>query len=281
MAPRPADDRSIIITGCSSGIGRDAALSLHERGYSVVATVRAKSDGAELEREGINVIEMHMDDPESVEHGFRAALEMLDGRLYGIFNNAGFGIPGAVEDLSVEALHAQMRTNLYGVLQLSTLALPVMLKAGRGRIIQNSSVLGLAALPYRGAYVASKYALEGLSDTLRLELRGTGVFVSLIEPGPVSTLFRANSLRAFNRYIDTSGSRHQRGYAHLTARLSSPKDSSRTTVPASSVTRRLIHALESRRPRARYYVTVNTHVVALARRLLPVRLMDRLLSAGS
>jgi NAD(P)-dependent dehydrogenase (short-subunit alcohol dehydrogenase family) len=212
-----------------------------------------------------------------------AVLAATGGRLDALFNNAAYGQPGAVEDLGRAALRAQFETNLFGPLELINRVIPVMRAQGYGRIVNNSSLLGLVALPYRGAYNASKFALEGLTDTLRLELAGSGIHVVLIEPGPIASRFRTNAHAAFHRHIAAAGSAHRVRYEGMVRRLTKPGPAAPFTQPPEAVVRKLIAALESPRPRVRYYVTVPTRLFAWARRLLPYRLLDRVLlrvSAG-
>lgn len=275
--------KSILITGCSSGIGYCAAAGLRARGWRVFATARRAEDVARLAAEGFEGLRLDLDDPASIHAAFGAVLAATGGMLDALFNNAAYGQPGAVEDLTRAALRAQFETNLFGALELTNLAIPVMRAQGYGRIVNNSSLLGLVALPYRGAYNASKFALEGLTDTLRLELAGSGIHVVLIEPGPIASRFRANARAAFHRHVDPAASAHRARYAGMERRLSKPGPAAPFTLPPEAVLDKLILALESPHPRARYYVTVPTHLFAWARRLLPQRLLDRLLrrvSAG-
>lgn len=269
--------RPVLITGCSSGIGRHAAFELARLGYPVYATARRPLDVAALRREGLRAFPLDLDDSESIRAAVDAVLEDTGGRLWGLFNNGAYGQPGAVEDLSREALRAQFETNLFGWLELTNRVLPVLRRQGAGRIVQNSSVLGFVALPYRGAYVASKYALEGLTDTLRLELAGSGVYVSLIQPGPILSRFRANALAAFERHIDADRSVHAATYRRLRERLRAEGPVQPFTLGPEAVFRALLHALESRRPRVRYRVTVPTHLFAWLKRLLTDRALDALL----
>ena len=204
------------------------------------------------------------------------------GRLDAVFNNGAYGIPGAVEDLPMEALHAIFQANVFGWHELIRLALPVMRNQGHGRIVQNSSVLGFTALKYRGAYTSTKFAVEGLTDTLRLELRGTGIHVVLIEPGPIDTKIRINSYPHFKKWIDWQGSAHSETYeTKLIPRLEAERIDAPFELPPAAVVAKLVHALEAPRPRPRYYVTVPTHVMGLARRLLSTRLMDALTARAS
>jgi NAD(P)-dependent dehydrogenase (short-subunit alcohol dehydrogenase family) len=275
--------RPILITGCSSGIGHACAHGLQERGYRVFASARRQADVERLAGEGLEALRLDLDDPAGIGEAVERILSQTGGRLYALFNNGGYGQPGAVEDLSREALRAQLETNLLGWHDLTRRVIPIMRKQGHGRIVQNSSVLGLVTLPYRGAYVASKFALEGLTDTLRLELAGSGVHVSLIEPGPIESRFRANAHRKFREHIDLEHSLHREQYQAAERRLLKEGPAQPFTLPPQAVLKRLIHALESRRPRPRYYVTVPTYLLGYLRRVLSSRVLDRVLirSSGS
>jgi short-subunit dehydrogenase len=267
--------RAVLITGCSSGIGYSVAHGLKTRGYSVFATARKPEDVARLQKEGLdNSLVLDLTDSQSICNAVQTILERTDGRLYGLFNNAAYGQMGAVEDLSHEALRQQFETNFFGTHELTCQVLPVMRQQSEGRIIQNSSFLGIVALPYRGAYNASKFALEGLTDTLRLELVGTGIFVSLIEPGPITSRFRANAYTMFKQHIDVEHSHHQQAYAKMEQRLLTKGAAMPFTLPPEAVLKRVIHALESKRPQPRYYVTFPAYLLITLKRLLPHRTMD-------
>jgi len=266
--------RSVLITGCSSGIGRACALGLQRRGYRVVASARRAEDLASLAAEGLSAVRLDLDDPASIAEGLAAALALTGGGLYALFNNGAYGQPGAVEDLSRDCLRAQLETNLLGWHDLTCRVIPLMRRQGQGRIVHNSSVLGLVAMPFRGAYVASKFALEGLTDTLRLELAGTGIQVSLIEPGPIASRFRDNAHRKWQQWIDAERSPHRAAYAAMERRLLKEGPAAPFTLPPEAVLKRLIHALESPRPKARYYVTTPTYVLAALRRMLGTRSLD-------
>ena len=192
-------DKNILITGCSSGIGLHLAQSLKEYGYHVYASARKTEDVEKLTRLGLNCLHLDVACSESIQSAAKTLLENTNGNLYALINNAGFGQPGAVEDLKREVLRDQFETNLFGLVELTNHILPIMHKQGYGKIIQISSVLGFVAMPFRGAYIASKFALEGITDTLRLELKQTNIFVSLVEPGPITSRFRQNSLELFNK----------------------------------------------------------------------------------
>jgi NAD(P)-dependent dehydrogenase (short-subunit alcohol dehydrogenase family) len=267
--------RTILITGCASGIGRDAARGLARRGWRVFATCRAAEDCPGLAAEGLESFRLDLADEASVAEGAAEALDRAGGRLDAVFNNGAFAIPGAVEDLPRAALRAIFETNVFGQIDLTNRLIPAMRKAGSGRVVFNSSVLGFLALPYRGAYTASKFALEGFADTLRREMAGTGVSVVLIEPGPIATPFRAKSVPHFERHIDWRASPRRAEYqAIVLPRLYAPEAPSRFELPPDAVTRALVRALDARRPAARYRVTTPTRVAAALTRLLPARALD-------
>ncbi len=271
-------DRSILITGCSSGIGLDAARTLKARGWRVFASCRQEDDCTLLKAEGFESPRIDHTDAASIATGFAEVMEATGGRLDALFNNGAHGLTGAVEDLPTDALRAIFEANFFGWHELTRLALPVMRAQGHGRIIQCSSVLGYGAMRWRGAYTATKHALEGLTDTLRLELRGTNIHAVLIEPGPISTRFRINGRAHFERWIDWESSPHAEIYRNkLVPRLYAEgerRDPFELT--SEAVTNKLIRALEARRPAARYRVTVPAHVMAWGKRLLPERLVEAL-----
>ncbi|MDD2892519.1 MAG: SDR family oxidoreductase [Halothiobacillaceae bacterium] len=273
--------RTILITGCSSGIGLCAAHTLRQRGWRVFASARQLRDVEKLHADGFDALWLDLDDSQSIHAAIDILLTRTGGRLDALFNNGAWGLPGAVEDLSRDALRAQFETNLFGWVELTNRLIPLMRQQGHGRIVQCSSVLGFAALPYRGAYTASKFALEGLSDTLRMELRGSGIHLSLLEPGPIQTRFRANSYLALTRWIQTTGSVHEAQYQKQLVRLQKEGAAAPFTLPPEAVVTKLIHALESPRPRLRYRVTVPTIAFAWLKRLLPGRWMDVVLLRAS
>ncbi|HBS26568.1 MAG TPA: short-chain dehydrogenase [Gammaproteobacteria bacterium] len=275
------ENKSILISGCSSGIGLATAEVLKKRGYRVFATARKTADVERLKEKGFESFQLDMADSDSIIHCVEQVLAATNGSLYALFNNAGFGIPAAVEDLSREALRVQFETNVFGLIELTNLIIPVMRKQGEGRIIQNSSVLGLAPFPFRGAYNASKFAIEGISDTLRMELLGSGIVVSLIEPGPIISQFRQNGYRAYLKYIDGKNSYYKNNYAAMEERLLKEGPVAPFTLPPEAVAEKVIHALESPRPKIRYYVTKVTYIFAFLRRVLPFWLLDKVLLKAS
>ncbi|MEQ8824398.1 MAG: SDR family NAD(P)-dependent oxidoreductase [Filomicrobium sp.] len=272
-------DRSILITGASSGIGFAAAETMSRRGWRVLATARKAEDLEKLSRKvGVDALELELADPVSVEACANKALELTDGRIDAIFNNAAFGQLGAVEDLSADLLRHQFEVNVFGGHDLTCRIIPQMRVRGAGRIVQCSSVLGLVAGRFRGAYCATKFALEGLSDAMRLELRDTGIHVSLIEPGPIRSRFVENALHRLKATIDMETSPHRTAYK---ARLAQLEAGGRETfkLEPEAVVEKLIDAVESRRPKPRYFVTTPTYAADVLRRVLPTRLLDRILLA--
>lgn len=272
------ETRSVLITGCSSGIGLACARLLANRGWRVVASARQTGDLRKLRAAGYTAVRLNIADPESIGMALNETYTLTGGRLDALVNNAGIAIPGAVEDLSREVLERQFDTNLFGTLELTNSVLPLMRRQGHGRIVMVSSILGRVAVPWRGAYNASKFALEGITDTLRLELRGSGIHVSLVNPGAVKSRFRDNSLANFDAWVDTAASPHRETYVRLRAETGARKDKQPFIVEPEAVARKIAHALESRRPRARYYVTLPAYALATARCLLPSSWLDSLLS---
>ncbi|SCZ70522.1 SDR family NAD(P)-dependent oxidoreductase [Epibacterium ulvae] len=270
--------KSLLITGCSSGIGLDAAHGMRDRGWRVFASCRNQVDCDRMRTEGFESPCIDYTDTKSIENGLKEVLNATNGTLDALFNNGAYGLPGAVEDLPTEGLREIFEANFFGWHDLTRQVIPVMRAQGHGRIVQNSSILGFVAFPWRGAYVSTKFALEGLTDTLRLELAGTGIHVALIEPGPVTSKIRENSIPHFERHIDWKNSalrdRYEKSLLKRLYHSSGPDTFER---PARAVTDRLAHACEAKRPRARYYVTTPTHIAGRLKRVLSTRAIDRIL----
>ena len=276
-----ARQRSILITGCSSGIGYDAAHGLAARGWRVFATCRKQNDCVRLRTEGLESFVLDYADEASVSAALAQVLAATGGTLDALFNNGAFALPGAAEDLPRAGLREVFETNVFGWHDLTQQVIPVMRAQGAGRIVNCSSVLGLVCAPWRSAYNASKFAVEGLSDTLRLEMRGTGIEIVLIEPGPITSKIRQNATIAFEKWIDWENSARADAYrTTLLKRLYDKPSKDRFELPASAVTQKLVHALESPRPRARYFVTTPTYIMATLKRLLPTRALDWILAKG-
>lgn len=269
--------KTVLITGCSSGIGEATARLLQDNGFHVIATARQKNDVLQLQAAGFNAMQLDVSDSESIHKAVKEILAQSNNQLYGLVNNAGYGGVGAVEDLSRDMLRRQFETNVFGLIELSNLLLPTMRQHGSGRIINLSSILGLVSFPYRGAYNASKYAVEALSDALRMETLDSGIAVSLIEPGPIKTQFRQNALEQFEENIDKQASVHHKNYQKIYDGFKNRKKDIPFTLPPEAVAKKVLHALTAKKPKARYYVTTPTYVLAFAKRLLPTCIMDRLL----
>ncbi len=270
--------KTILITGCSSGIGYDAAHALKARGWKVFATCRQIKDVALLRDEGLQSCVLDYADEASIDNALSYILSKTSGNLSAVFNNGAYACPGAVEDLPTDALRAVFEANLFGYHSLTRKVIPIMRQQGHGRIINCSSVLGLVAMPWRGSYVASKFALEGLTHTLRIEMRDTPVHVVLIEPGPITTKIRENSIPHFEKWLDWKASPRKEQYEKkLLKRLYQSNKTDAFELPPSAVSAKLIHALESPRPKACYYVTMPTYFMSTLRRLLPISWLDALI----
>ncbi|ABF65162.1 short-chain dehydrogenase/reductase SDR [Ruegeria sp. TM1040] len=270
--------KTLLITGCSSGIGHAAAHDMRARGWRVFASCRQQRDCDRLRAEGFESPRIDYIDAQSIQSGLAEVLAATGGRLDALFNNGAHGLPGAVEDLPTEALREIFETNVFGWHELIRQVIPVMRAQGHGRIVQNSSVLGLVTYPWRGAYAATKFAIEGLSDTLRLELTGSGIEVILIEPGPVTSKIRENAIPHFEKHIDWKNSPIRDRYeGSLLKRLYHSSGPDAFELPPSAVSRKLAHALEARRPKPRYYVTTPTYIAGTLRRILSTRAIDRIL----
>jgi len=272
MADEPR--RSILITGCSSGIGLASLRAMRDRGWRVFATARNDADLARLKaEEGVESVYLDYTEPESIAACAGAVLEATGGTLDALFNNGAYGQPGAVEDVPVDALRAQFEANVFGWHDLTCRLIPAMRRQGQGRIVQCSSVLGIVAAPYRGAYCAAKFAVEALADTLRVELADTGIHVVLIEPGPIESRFVEHALEAYRANIDLERSPHAETYKARIAAMERGGTSTFKLGP-EAVAAKLIKAVESRRPKPRYFVTVPTYLAAIFKRILPARALD-------
>ena len=272
--------KSILITGCSSGIGLDCAKKLHAMGWLVFASCRKQEDCDRIAQMGIESPRLDHANAQSITKSLAYITKKTGGTLDAVFNNGAFAVPGAVEDLPTDALRSIYETNFFGYHEVIHQVLPIMRAQGHGRILNCSSVLGLVVMPWRGAYTSSKFALEGLTDTLRIEMRGTNIKIILIEPGPISTRIRENSVPHFEKWVDWKNSPRKAQYeTKLLNRLYSSKDGPDAfELPASAVTAKIIKALESSNPKPRYYVTTPTYVMGLLRRILPTRTLDWLIS---
>jgi short-subunit dehydrogenase len=270
--------QNILITGCSTGIGLETALVLQKNGYKVYASARKEKDVAYLKSQNLEAFLLDVRKSEQISNALDTIIQN-DGKLDAVFNNAGYGQPGAIEDISVEVLKEQFETNVFGLHAVTIQAMEIFRKQGYGKIIQHSSVLGIISLKFRGAYNASKYAIEGLADTMRQELMDTNIFVSLINTGPVTSQFRANALKNFNKNVNVEDSHFTDVYKNqLKERLESNKDDTPFTLPANSVAMVILKIMKSSNPKPRYYVTKATHLLGFFKRILSTSLLDKLLN---
>ena len=272
--------KTILITGSSSGIGFDAAQGLRAAGWRVFASCRKQEDCERLRSEGFESPLIDYSDAESIVMGLAETLEATGGTLDALYNNGAYACPGAVEDLPTGALREIFETNLFGWHELTRLVIPVMRAQGGGRIINCSSVLGFVGYKWRGAYVATKFALEGLTDVLRQELSDTEIKVILIEPGPITSKFRQNAVPHFEKWVDWQNSARRDAYKEELDRLYTETKPGRFELPPSAVTKKIMHALTSARPKPRYYVTKPTHIMGFLRRILSTRLLDAVILRG-
>jgi NAD(P)-dependent dehydrogenase (short-subunit alcohol dehydrogenase family) len=268
--------RTILITGCSSGIGQASARAMQARGWRVLATARRPEDIAALAAEGFVALHLDYADEDSIAAAADAALAAADGRVDALFNNGAYAQPGALEDLSSEVLRAQFDANFFGWHSLTRRMIPAMRRQGSGRIVMNSSILGLIAMGFRGAYCCTKFAIEAYADALRIELAGSGIHVSVIEPGPIRTNFTRTALAYARRNLDAEASVHRDYYRRRLASMETGGNSFGELGP-EAVASALAHACGSARPRPQYFVTRPTHAMALLRRILPKRQLDALL----
>lgn len=267
---------TLLITGCSTGIGYHCAQGMKERGWQVIASCRKQADVDRLRAEGFESVLIDYQDEDSIHSGFEEALSLMNGRIDVLFNNGAFGIPGMAEDMPTAALRDIFEANFFGWHTLTRLALPVMRQQKNGRIVQCSSILGFITLPARAAYNATKFAVEGLSDTMRLELHGTGIYVSLIEPGPVTSKIRENNIPHYEKWIKPNA--ESSVWAEFYRKKLEPRlyngGEDRFELGPESVLKRLIHACESSRPKPRYYVTTPTYLMGGLKRILSTRALD-------
>ena len=269
--------KTVLVTGCSTGIGRCVALGLRNQGYLVIATARKDEDVEELRELGLDALALELRDTRSIQRVMTSVTERSGGSLFGLVNNAAFAQPGAVEDLRREVLREQFEVNVFGTQELTNRVIPMMREQNEGRIIHIGSILGRVGMAYRGAYCASKYALEGLADTQRQEFMGSGLHVSLIEPGPITSQFRENALGAFDKNIVITGSPHKGSYENLSRTLRNGAQALAFAKKPEAVLKKVLQALESASPKPRYYVTTPAYLMAGMKRLLPTRWLDRVL----
>ncbi|MBK3745778.1 SDR family oxidoreductase [Paraburkholderia aspalathi] len=281
MTAPASSSRTILITGCSSGIGAFCARALKQRGWRVFATARKPEDIAALERDGFETFYLDYRQPDSIASLVKAVLEKTGGRLDALFNNGAYAQPGAVEDLPVAALREQFETNFFGWHDLTQRIVPIMRAQGHGRIVHCSSILGLLPMKWRGAYVASKFAIEGLMLAQRMELEGSGIEVSLIEPGPIASNFTYTAAIFAEKNINLHDSVHRETYARQLIKLKNGGTKSKAKLGPEAVFAVLLHALETKKPKPHYLVTRPAKLGIIARRLLPTSWLYKMLSDQS
>ncbi|MDD5644208.1 MAG: SDR family NAD(P)-dependent oxidoreductase [bacterium] len=276
--------KTVLITGCSSGIGLASAKMLLSKGWAVFATARTQTDLEKLETMGFISVPLELKIPESIRQAVKSVLESTGGSLSALVNNSGYGQSGAIEDLSRSALRDQFETNVFGLVELTNCLVPVFRKQGYGRIVNVSSIAGRIALPFHGAYSASKFAVEAITDALRIELRGSGIYVSLVEPGPIFSSFRKNALENFEQTVEIGNSRHEKIYEkkiHSRKSGSSESFHSKFMLSPEAAAKKIVHALESKKPKIRYLVTLPAYIGALLKRFTPDSIMDRIMTPGA
>lgn len=264
--------KTILITGCSSGIGYATAHYLKQQGWRVIASCRKAEDVQRLQFEGFECVELDVTNSAQIAKVFDYIQQ--SGGLDAVFCNAGYGQPGTVEDIPREALREIFETNVFGAWEVMNYALKLFRQQNHGRILINSSILGFAAMHFRGAYNSTKFALEGMADTLRHELHGSNIYVSLIEPGPIQSKFRPNSVVKLQQYIDIENSFHKEAYQQQLARLNTKGNANPFTLPAIECAKVCLDALNSKQPKARYQVTFPTKLFWWLRRILPTKAFD-------
>ena len=264
----------ILITGCSTGIGYETAKYLKEKKFNIIASCRKINDVKKLSKEFNYSIHLDVSSSKKIKNAFVSIKKIIKKhKIYGIFCNAGYGQWGAVEDLTINLIKKQFDTNLFGHLELISLLIPYMRKQNDGRIIFNSSILGLVFFPYCSAYNATKFAMEAFASSLRLELSNTNIKVSLIEPGPIKSNFNINVLKHLKK-IKINESFHKKKYYEFMKYFNREKN--KFTLPALSVAKKVYIALKSKNPKSQYYVTLPTYILSYSR-ILPNPIFEKFL----
>ena len=265
---------NIVITGCSTGIGLATAKYLQSQGIKVYATVRNPNDISILQNLGLeHVIQLDVTNPDNIAKVIKNVLAE-DGKIDIWFNNAGYGQAGAIEDIKTDVLREQFETNVFGLHECTRQIIPVMRKQGYGKIIQHSSVLGLVSLFGRGAYNASKYAIEGLTDTLRLELKGTNIYPILLNTGPITSDFRKTAMKKLKENVDIENSIFRENYL---ANLEKKKSKVPFNEEAISVAYVVYDIILNKKPKTRYYITKATTILGYLKRFVSTSMLDKIL----
>jgi NAD(P)-dependent dehydrogenase (short-subunit alcohol dehydrogenase family) len=269
--------KTVLITGCSSGIGEATAARLARNGWTVYATARRPETLTELAEGGCRTLALDVTDESSMTEAVDSVVAET-GRIDALVNNAGYSQSGASETLDLADVRRQFETNVFGLLRMSQLVLPTMRAQGSGRIVNISSMGGRLVFPGGGAYHATKYAVEAFSDAMRFEVRGFGVHVVLVEPGLITTNFENAALASMD--LEDDGP-----YGHFNRKVASATSDAysgplrRLGGPPAAVAKVIEKALTARRPRARYTVTPSARLSIGTRRLLPDRIWDAAMRA--
>lgn len=271
-------NKTILITGCSTGIGHDAALTLAKRGHRIIAACRKQADVDRLISFGLESVQMDVASPSSIAKAFAEVLDKTEGQLDVLINNAGYTQAGALEDIHFDVLYEQFATNVFGLMELTRLAIPIMRQQQQGRIINISSIFGIVSMPFHGAYIASKHAIEGLSDTLRLELKSSGIKVISIQPGPVTSNLKETILDYSLKKLDVVNSHFHHQYWRMLGPFREKRRKTIFTRGAHVVTNKLIHAIEVSSPKTKYPVTWVAYFCIFLKRILTVTMLDRIMS---
>lgn len=274
------NSKSLLITGCSTGIGYYCAHAAKKDGWNVLATARKPEDVERLKEEGLNAFRLDYTDKQSMVDAVNWALEQTGGTLDAVFQNGAYAQAGAVEDLPTDALRQQFETNFFGWHELNRLIVPLMRAQNHGRIIFCSSILGVAPMPWRGAYNASKFALEGLMLTMRQELHDTNIEIAMIEPGPITSKIAQNSLPHFEKHIDVEKSPFADQYEAQFERMGPKGSANKYRLGPEAVYDVLDHALTSKSPKIHYPVTTPAKFGFLMRRFFPEKVFHNILRKG-
>ena len=270
--------KNILITGCSSGIGKNVAITLHNKGWRVFATCRSKTDCTFFTKLGIESFPLDLLKEESINCAVNLVKQKTKSQLDVLFNNGAYAIPGAIQDIPRSAMREIFEVNVFGQIDLINRCIPLMMNSDYPKIINCSSVLGFISLPYRGLYSATKYSIEALTDALRRENYDSKIKFVLIQPGPINTDIKKKSIKHFEKWIDWKKSIHQKTYENkVIKRLydNNYKDSFNSyELQPDEVTKILINVLNTKKPKARYKITIQTKIAQIMIKLLPTNTLD-------
>jgi len=266
---------NIVITGCSTGIGLETVKYLRHKGIKVYPTARAQKDVEMLISLGFdNAMQLDVTKPRQIEEVITHVLAK-ESKIDVWFNNAGYGQAGAIEDIKTDILKEQFETNVFGLHECTRQIIPVMREQGHGKIIQHSSVLGLISLFGRGAYNASKYAIEGLTDTLRLELEGTNIHAVLLNTGPITSNFRITAMKKLQENVDIKNSVFQKEYEKNLQGKHKKVPFNEEADAVASIVHKIIR---TEKPKPRYYITKATYILGYMKRIVSTHILDKILA---